>query len=348
MTDTDPTRRGIDTLGVRDATLALGPSMAAAIEIGEGLDHLPEGEDIANLLVVGMGADGLVGDVLHAVGDLFLPIPVTVAKGYDAPSFVGPDTFVIAVSHSGDTEETLQAAEEAVQSGARLLAVTTGGALADLARGENAALALVPSSPTARTALGSMLAPPLVALERMGIFPGAHGWIGAAVDQLERRALQLVSDRSPAADLARRIGRTIPVIYGSGAVGRAAGLRWKTQINENAKAPAFTGFLSEVCHNEVAGWGQNGDLTRQVFQMVFLRHDEEHPRQAERYRAMQAVLEEVVGDIHQVEAEGDGALAQILDLVLFGDVVSLELAGQEGLDPGPVPVIDDIARLIAG
>ncbi|NLV55364.1 MAG: bifunctional phosphoglucose/phosphomannose isomerase [Acidimicrobiales bacterium] len=346
MSASDPTRRGIDTLGIRDATLALGPSLAAAVEIGEAIDHLPAGEDVANVLVVGMGADGLVGDVLHAVGDLFLPVPVTVAKGYDAPSFVGPDTFVVAVSHSGETEETLQAAEEAIQSGARLLAVTSGGTLAELAGGENAALALVPDAPAARTALGSMLAPPLLALERMGIFPGAHGWIDAAVDQLERRALQLSSDRSPAADLARRIGRTIPIVYGSGAVGRATAARWKTQINENAKAPAFANFLSEVCHNEVAGWGQNGDLTRQVFQLVFLRHDEEHPRQAERYRALETMLEEVVGAVHQVEAEGDGALAQILDLVLYGDVVSLELAGQEGLDPGPVPAVDDLARML--
>lgn len=342
MTATDPTRRGIDTLGARDATLRLGASMAAAVAVGEAVENLPAGEDIANVLVLGAGSAGQAGDVLQAMGDLFLPVPVTVAKGYDAPSFVGPDTLVIALSYSGESEETLQSVEEAVQSGGRLLATTAAGStLAEQARAENAALALVPDdAPAGRFALGSMVVPSLVALERMGIFPGAHGWIAAAVEQLDRRAGQLVSDRSPAVDLARRIGRTLPVVYGAGAVGRVAATRWKTQVNENAKAPAFANVLSEVCRSEVAGWGQHGDLTRQVFQLVFLRHDEEHPRQAERIATLCRLLDEVVGDIHQFEAEGDGALAQLLDLVLVGDMVSLELAAQEGIDPGPVPAVE--------
>lgn len=343
----DPTARGVDTLGLRQATLGLGDQVAEAVAVGEAITRLPAGADVANILVVGVGASGFVGDILSAVGDLFLPIPVVVARGDDAPSFVGRDTLAVVVSFSGETEETLQAAEEAQAAGAQMLVVTGGGTLARQARTWGASVAPVPTGlPVSRAAVGAMAVPVLVALERMGLFPGAHGWVAAAADQLRRRADELGSDRSPAAALARRLGRTLPIAYGAGAVGAAAATRWKAQVNANAKTPAFANALPEVGHNEVAGWGQHGDLTRQVFQLVLLRHDEEHPRQAQRFTALEAMLEEVVAAVHTVEAAGEGALAQLLDLVLYGDMVSLELAAQEGIDPGPVPALDDLRRAV--
>lgn len=346
--ETNPTRRGLDTLGMRDAVLGLGDQVAAAVATGEAVERLPQGEEIANIVVLGMGDSGIVGDVVETVGDLFLPVPVVVAKDYDAPSFVAPDTLVIAVSYSGDTEETIQAAEEAAASGSRLLVVTSGGQLLESAPGWGASIVPVPATfPAPRAAVGAMVVPVLVALERMGIFPGAHGWIAAAADQLRRRADELASDRSPAAVLARRIGRTLPIVYGAGALGRVASTRWKTQINVNAKTPAFANALPELGHNELVGWGQHGDVTRQVFQMVFLRHEDEHPQHARRFQALQLLLEEVVADIHTVDAAGEGALAQLLDLVLYGDMVSLELAAQEGLDPGPTPALDELKRTLA-
>lgn len=348
MSTGDAGGRGIDTLGMREATLGLADQVADAVAVGEAITLLPTGEEIANILVLGMGASGFVGDVLAAVGDLFLPVPVVVAKGYDAPSFVGSDTLVVAVSFSGDTEETLQAAEEAQTAGGKMLVVSGGGQLAHLAHEWGASLAPIPVGfPAPRAAVGAMAIPVLVALERMGLFPGAQGWIGAAEEQLRRRSDQLASDRSMAVDLARRIGRTLPIVYGAGTTGEAAAARWKTQINENAKTPAFANVLPELCHNEIVGWGQHGDLTRQVFQMLFLRHEEEHPQQSRRFDALRTLLDEVVGAIHTVEAEGEGVLAQLLDLVLVGDVVSLELAAQEGVDPGPTPALDDLKRTLA-
>ncbi|QYG93939.1 bifunctional phosphoglucose/phosphomannose isomerase [Iamia sp. SCSIO 61187] len=346
--DTSPTRRGLDSLGMRDATLGLGDQVTAAVAAGEAIEHLPDGEEIANIVVLGMGDSGIVGDIIETVGDLFLPVPVVVVKGYDAPSFVASDTLVVAVSYSGDTDETVQAAEESAASGGRMLVVASGGQLLESAAGWGAAVAPVPDTfPAPRTAVGAMTIPVLVALERMGIFPGAHGWIAATADQLRRRADQLAADRSPAADLARRIGRTLPIVYGAGAVGRVAATRWKTQVNVNAKTPAFANALPELGHNELVGWGQHGDVTRQVFQMVFLRHEEEHPQQGRRFDALQLLLEEVVGGLHMVDAEGEGSLAQLLDLMLFGDMVSLELAAQEGVDPGPTPALDELKRTLS-
>ena len=138
--------------------------------------------------------------------------------------------------------------------------------------------------------------------------------------------------------IARRIGRTIPLVHGAQAVGAAAAMRWKTQVNENAKSPAFFSVYPELGHNELAGWGQNGDVTRQVMTLVNLRHDAEHPQVARRFAFVADVLREVMADVIEVRAQGEGDLAQLLDLALIGDFVSLHMAAAEGVDPGPIPV----------
>ena len=100
--------------------------------------------------------------------------------------------------------------------------------------------------------------------------------------------------RNPARELARKIGRTIPIIYGSGGLGGVAALRWKQSVNENAKAPAFWNEYPELDHNEVCGWGQHGDVTRQVFSLVELRHGLEHPRLEQRAVATRELIEEAL------------------------------------------------------
>ena len=151
---------------------------------------------------------------------------------------------------------------------------------------------------------------------------------------------------SPAEEVARRIGRTIPLVYGSTGVTAVAARRWKTQINENAKTPAFFAVLPDLSHNEVAGWGQHGDVTRQVLTLVTLRHDGEHPHVARRFDLVVEATDEVMANVIPVWAEGDDDLARFFDLAFFGDLVSLHMAGREGIDPGPVPALSDVESAI--
>ena len=317
------------------------PPPTAAREI----DGLPRHDDVENVVVLGMGDSGIVGDVLTAVAAPFMPVPVTVVKGYVPPDYVGTGSLVLAVSFSGDTEETVEAATAAYEAGAALVVVSGGGELVEpVRRVGRAAGARAGPIPEARAALGAMAVPPLVLLEAIGLFPGAEQWIDLAVDQLAARRDQLVRPDSVAEELARRIGRTIPLVHSSGDLGAAAALRWKCQINENAKSPAFWNVHPELCHNEVAGWGQNGDATRQLITLVNLRHDAEHPQVSRRFDLVTEALREVMADVIEVRAAGEGDLAQLLDLALIGDVVALHLAGHEGIDPGPVPVVDEIKQ----
>ncbi|MGH9187030.1 MAG: bifunctional phosphoglucose/phosphomannose isomerase [Acidimicrobiales bacterium] len=338
----------LDTLGMFEATAGLPEQVEQAATAADDLAGLPDRADIENVLVLGMGGSGIAGDLLAAVAGPFMAVPVVVCKGYEPPSFAGRGTLCFALSFSGNTEETLEAATTAATTGAHMVVVAGGGQLGRLAEGWGAPLIGLPDGiPMPRAGIGALAIPPLLALERVGLFPGASGWVAEAVTQLKARRGQLVRDANPARDLARRIGRTLPIIYGGGDVGHVAALRWKNQVAENAKVPAFASVVPELTHNEICGWGQHGDMTRQVFTLLMLRHDHEHPQVMRRFDLVREWTEEVVASIDEVHAEGEGALAQLFDLILFGDFVSLHLAYQEGVDPGPIPVLESIKAALA-
>ncbi len=340
-----PTTPVVDSLGMFEAAAGLPEQVALAVDAAADLAGLPDHDYVENVVVLGMGGSGISGDVMVAVAGPFLPVPVTVVKAYELPDFVGRGSLVFAMSFSGDTEETVEAAGEAFESGAHLVAVTSGGQLGQLAREWGAPTVAVPADiPQPRAAIGAMAIPPLIVLEQIGLFRGAREWVQLAVEQLKVRRDQLVTPGNLAEAVAARIGRTMPLVHGAEALGAAAVTRWKAQINENAKCPAFANVYPELCHNEIAGWGQHGDVTRQVFTMVNLRHDAEHPQIVRRFDLVTELLREVVSDVVEVRAEGEGDLAQLLDLVLIGDFVSLHLAAAEGIDPGPIPVLGELKR----
>ena len=341
----------LDSVGMFALTAGLPEQVEEAAARAAEAAAAIEPIDVSNVVVLGMGGSGITGDVVAAVSDPLLPVPVVVSKSYECPAFVGPESLVFAISASGETEETVQAATDAEAAGANLVAVTGGGTLAALADAWGAPVIPVPAGiPQPRAALGALAIPPLVVLARLGLYRGGASWIASAVEQLKRRRdeIEAAGDASGPAAVARSIGRTVPLVHGGGLVGAAAAQRWKTQINENAKAPAFWAVQPELCHNEVCGWGQNGDVTRQVVTAVALRHEGEHPQVGRRFELVGEILREVVAEVVEVQAAGDGDLAQLLDLIIFGDYVSLYMAVQAGIDPGPVPMLGELKEALAG
>jgi glucose/mannose-6-phosphate isomerase len=338
--------RYLDTLGMWDATAGQPEQLLGALAASvEALDSaaLPAPEQIRSVLVFGMGTAATAAEVVAAHAAALSSVPVVTGSGYDAPSFVGPHTLVFALSVSGDTEETLAAAAAAVERGARVVMVSGPGALEKMAEASDffhvpVAGGLAPP----RTALGALVVPVLVTLARLGVIPDVLPVLNAAASSLRRRRDALVVPGGPPEEVARRIGRTIPLIYGSVGMGAAAARRWKTQVNENAKTPAFFAVQPELSHNEVAGWGQHGDVTRQVFSLVTLRQEGEHPQVSRRFSLVVDATDEVMANVIPVWAEGDDDLARFFDLALFGDFVSLHMAGREGTDPGPVPALSDV------
>ena len=331
-----------DSLGIRNALFDLPEQMQAASRRLSITGDLPDRESVANVVLLGTGAAGWVCDLVAAVAGPFMPVPVVVHKGFEPPSFVDASTLVVAISASGNSPEAVSSATTCVEAGAQLFAVTSGGRLGALADEQAAPTVFLPVAETpipTRARIGALAVPVLRALEQMELAPGASDWIGAAVHQLKARRDELALADNAAAVLARRVNGTMPIVYGGSAIGRVAADRWKAQVNQSAKTPCWVGELSDVAHGEIAGWGQHGDITRQVMSLILLRHDFEPPSVVEQFANVEEWTDEVMADIHTVTAAGEGALAQILDLGFVGDVVALDLADHAGIDPGPTPTI---------
>ena len=213
-----------DSLNFLEAVAGLPEQLAHAHEVAGSVhaDAFPRGDLIRNIVVLGMGGSGISGDVVAAAFNDELPVPLTVLKQIRTPAFVGPETLAIAVSYSGDTEETVSMASSAVERGAQLVAISCGGRLADVARDAGALHLPCPPGFMPRAAIGALVAPLLVTLFRAGLAPGAHANLVTAQAQLARRRDRCVPEMTgaanPARELARRLDRTIPVVYGGGAV----------------------------------------------------------------------------------------------------------------------------------
>lgn len=345
-----PLRPRVDTLGMWAATAALPEQMAAAVVRAQKVDlgSVEARSGWTGVVVCGMGASGIAGDVTAALSWTRAGLPVTVVKSYRLPAHVGPGSLVFAVSCSGDTEETVAAAAEARERGAAVLTISGPGALSAAADDAHEPLVTVPGDiPQPRAGLGALAVPPLVLLDRLGILPGIVGLLEEAIGALERSRDELAEPGSVAEQLARQIGRTIPLVHGAPGPTGVAALRWKTQVNENAKAPAFWALQPELCHNEVAGWGQHGDVTRQLLTLVQLRYEGEHPRVSRRFRLVREVLREVTANLLEVRTDAVTDVGALFDLCLLGDFVSLHLAAAEGVDPGPVPILGELERSMA-
>jgi glucose/mannose-6-phosphate isomerase len=136
----------------------------------------------------------------------------------------------------------------------------------------------------------------------------------------------------------------VPLIYGGGKIGEVAAARFKNQINENSKSPAFFNVLPEMCHNEMAGWGNVDGLRELNLVPVHLRHTYEHLRLAPRFDFNEALIDRHNLGVIGVRAQGETSLAQLFDLILVGDQTSLELAAMRGQDPGPIDVLTELKQ----
>jgi len=337
-----------DSLGMQEATLDLPDQIERSVVEARQLDGLPNASAIDQVVVLGMGGSGIAGDIVEAIAGPQMTIPVVVSKGYECPHFVGPRTLVMVASFSGETEETLQAVSMAHDRGAQIFAVTCGGTLARLTGEWSAVLHHVDSTiPMPRCAVGAMSIPLLVALDLIGVINGVDEQIDEAVATLRRRCVSIGEGADVSKTIVTEIGSRIPLIYGGGKLGEVAAARFKNQINEIAKSPAFFNSLPEMCHNEMAGWGTADTPKELNIVPIHLRHSYEHQRLASRFDFNETLLSKDGGHVTTVRAQGESPLSQLFDLILIGDQTSLELAAIHGQDPGPIDVLTELKHQLA-
>jgi glucose/mannose-6-phosphate isomerase len=301
------------------------------------------------LAVCGMGGSAIGADLVLAA----LPglrVPVAVVRGYELPAWVSSKTLVVAVSCSGDTEETLTCAQAALERGCAPICIASGGALAALAGERGLPLLTVPAGGQPRALLGYLAMPFLATLEAAGLCADSSTDVDETVALL-RAGNEVLGTLAPdamhaAKRLAGRLHNKQAVVYGAGLTVPAA-RRWKGQINENAKAPAFWNELPELDHNELMGWTSLPHVAAATL-AVFLDDVQGDARLRRRVRLTAAELEARGVAVERVETRGTSRLARLFSLVQLGDYASFYLALLYGVDPTPVGAIEEFKAKLAG
>ncbi|MEA2452377.1 MAG: glucose/mannose-6-phosphate isomerase [Actinomycetota bacterium] len=315
-----------------------------AWELGRATTNLPNGDGIDAIVVLGMGGSGVSGDVVQAVVEPRLAVPFRTIKSYGPiPDWVGRNTLVFAVSYSGSTEETLAGLETALERGARIITLSSGGPLAATAASKGLAHVAIPAGLQPRASLGYLSLPILAVLTLMELVPDVQADVDEAIKVLSELASRCHRERTlrdnPAKDLAARIKGRIPVVYGGHGVGATAAYRFKCDLNEYGKTPAFWNEIPELDHNEIVGWDNLDDLTSERFVAILLREPGEHERVALRFEITRRLVESRLAEFVEVTSEGESALARLLSLVFVTQLASIYVGLAYDEDPGPVDVI---------
>jgi len=335
----------------RDAIAAVDPTgqMADVLGLPEHLRdalwrvesaNLSPQDSPGGLVVAAMGGSAIGGSLaVAALGDR-ASRPIVVSRDYGLPAWTTPDTTVLCSSYSGETEETLAAYEAAGALGARRIVCTTGGRLAAGARADGVPVIPVPGGFQPRAAVGYAL---VVALE-VAVLAGAGEALHTEIDIAAAHAERLVEQWGPdapedslAKSLARSLAGTVAQIAGAGLTAPIA-YRWKTQINENANAPAFAAELPELDHNEIVGWEFAAAQGR--FSAIFLDDCDLHPRVRERIGLTLEVIGDQAAATHRIESLGENRVQRLVSLVLLGDLVSTYMAVLAGRDPAAIEPIN--------
>ncbi|MEK6326509.1 MAG: bifunctional phosphoglucose/phosphomannose isomerase [Actinomycetota bacterium] len=333
MSDSLAEIRAIDPSKQLDRVLALPEQLSDALWRVESAKLEPF-DAAGGLVVCGMGGSAIGGDLAAVAFGSRLSRPLDTVRSYELPSSMLPDRAVLCSSYSGDTEETIACYEAAEALGARRIVATTGGELAAAARRDGVPVIGLPAGLEPRAAVGYLFAVAAEVAALVGAAPGIRTEIDSSAAHLREASDSLAE---LAAELGERLEGSIPVIYGADLTVPVA-VRWKTQINENAKLLAFASELPEADHNEIVGWGGVGESGR--LSAAFLEDRDQHPRVRQRFELTAKLVEADSAAIVRVETEGESRTERLLWAVMLGDLVSLHLAARRRVDPSPIEAVD--------
>lgn len=304
-------------------------------------DPGPEYRRAEMIAVLGLGGSAIGADLVRTLAEYTQArTPMVVCRDYRLPGFIGKNTLVIASSYSGSTEETLSATQEALDRGARVMAMTTGGKLAQIAGQRGFPVLSFKYAAQPRAALGFSFGLLLGALGKLGYLDaqGLDEAAGVARQIPSELGTAVPADLNFAKQLAQRLHGKLPIVYGAGILSEVA-RRWKGQFNENSKAWAYFEQLPELNHNAVVGY-ENPSTLGKGLHVLMLSSSTYHPRVAARVRITGEILRQRGVEHEVIEAHGGGPVAQMLHSIMTGDYTSYYLAMLYETDPSPVKIID--------
>ncbi len=341
--------RAVDPDNMYNSIFDLPEQMEAALKIAENWEIKPDDFiDIKNIVLIGMGGSAIGGDLVRTYLSSKLLIPFQIVRHYELPEYVDDESLVIASSYSGNTEETLNALEDALDRKAMIAAVSTGGMLKEVADVNDIPVAVIPEGLQPRAALGYSFVPILVFFEKIGLIENAVTEIKAVIDHLNASRENFIEDidieNNPAKKLAEKISGKIPIIYGGPSLTDVVAVRWKGQICENAKNLAFANNYAEFNHNELVGWMNSMKFYKKYFIVIQLRDQDDNDRIKKRMDIVRNIISEMHINLIEINSNGSTPLARIFHLIQYGDFVSYYLAVLNKVDPSPVKVIQKLKK----
>ena len=306
--------------------------------------------EFIGVAILGMGGSGFSADIIKTLTADEIKVPVEVVKGYDLPAFVGKGWLVIAVSYSGNTEETISALNQAIGRDAHILIECSGGKLLKLAEDSGYSILNIPSGLQPRGAIGYLFFPVYLAMGALGLIDMDKSDVEEALELVKEKASiynrsTLLAD-NPAKQLAASIGNRLPIIYGTEGIYSALSYRLKCEINENSKTPCWWNNFSELNHNETVGWERLSGITGS-FILIAFRDPEENPKIKTRIEVTLGQIKSNVAEIVEIPVEGKSKLAKALSAMYLGDIASVYLALLAGVDPTPVVKIESLKAELA-
>jgi glucose/mannose-6-phosphate isomerase len=336
-----------DPGGMLAAVESFPNQCSEALRLGRDMLDIPDPEGLKRVAFAGMGGSGISGDILRSLLEEAAGLPITVHRSYRLPSMLGPDTLAVMVSYSGNTEETLSALEDAIYLGCKVMAVTSGGALLEKARDRVFPVVIIPQGLQPRAALGYLTLPQAVVMEKIGMMQGfvkaAYDTVEFLKEKTEEWGRLNPTSKNFAKQLALRLRKKVPVIYGTDGILSVAAYRWKCQFNENSKVPAFCHTLPEMNHNEIVGWHKLDEFAGRV-EAIFLVEEGDTSRVARRVDITSGILKDRVGGVTVIHVGGKTKTEKLLTAIHLGDYVSAYLALLNGVDPTPVEVIAELKQ----
>ena len=309
----------------------------------------PDFSMVDKVVILGMGGSAIGGDVVRSMALRAGKAAVVVQRDYRLPHWVDERTLVIASSYSGNTEETISAFAEALESPAKKLVITTGGRLQEIAAEHGVPTLVFHYQAEPRAAFGYSFFSLLAFLKCMGHIDIGSGDVDESIMALKEASAdagrEVPCDRNPAKQLAGRLQGHLAVIYGADFLSVVAH-RWKAQINECSKGWAFAECFPELNHNAVVGYSFPERFNQSVY-VVMLRSPLMDPRILKRYEVTAELLDGAGIASEVVQPAGSSELAQLLNAVSLGDYVSYYLAMLNGIDPSPVQPIDYLKQRLS-
>ena len=304
-----------------------------AIDIGEKATFTKPTTEIKNILITGLGGSGIGGSIINQIVEMEIKVPVTVNKDYFLPAFVGKDSLVVVSSYSGNTEETLAAMEIAMERGAKIVCVTSGGKVLVIAKAKGYDHIIIPGGMPPRSCLAYSFTQLFYVLHGFGLI---GDWFKAdletSIHLLDHEEEHVCAE---AYYLAEKLHKKVPVIY-SQANYEAVCVRFRQQINENSKMLCWHHALPEMNHNELVGW----TITNDKLAVVFFRNETDYDRTKARMELTKTIVAKYTPYIFEVYSKGTSQLQRSLYLIHFGDWVSWYLSEIRNIDATEVKVID--------